>query len=63
MEPRPEGRGDMPQRERSGSVVSLQWSRGPKAAETLTRGWCLARALPLQWSRGPKAAETRLPMG
>ena len=36
----------------------LQWSRGPKAAETPTVDEQLSNIDRLQWSRGPKAAET-----
>ena len=34
MEPRPEGRGDTPDRSASKIWRKLQWSHGPKAVET-----------------------------
>ena len=59
MEPRPEGRGDIRAANSARICWRLQWSRGPKAAETGGRFRGASDAGLLQWSRGPKAAETR----
>ena len=59
MEPRPEGRGDViSNMHEEGALPMLQWSRGPKAAETMAGKDLKKAERVLQWSRGPKAAET-----